>query len=307
MATTTQPKISSRSFVKSELGLQILLIGLGLIISMPIFIAFFTSFKLPQKVVTYPPRLIPQEWTFENYVSAWDSNRDAEFSARDDFVGLILNNFATGFGRFLINSFIQTSLITIGQVVLSVLAAYAFSVLQFPGRNIFFYVILGSLMIPFELTFIPNFQLISDLNWANTYQGLAVPFLASAFGVFMLRQFFLTIPHELHDAARIDGASNWRYLWQVMVPLSKGSIGAFAIFAFLSAYNQYLWPLIITSEINMRTTQIGIRFFMVNLERGADWGAVMAATIIVSVPTLVAFLVAQKQLVKGIAMTGLKG
>lgn len=306
MATTSQPKIS-RSFAKSELGLQILLIGLGLIISMPIFIALLTSFKLPQNVITYPPRIIPEEWTFENYVSAWDSNREADFSGRDDFVGLILNNFATGFGRFLINSFIQTGLITIGQVVFSVLAAYAFSILQFPGRNVFFYVILGSLMIPFELTFIPNFQLISNLEWANTYQGLAVPFLASAFGVFMLRQFFLTIPKELHDAALIDGASNWRYLWQVMVPLSKGSIGAFAIFAFLSAYNQYLWPLVITSEIDMRTTQIGIRFFMVNLERGADWGAVMAATVIVSAPTLIAFLVAQKQLVKGIAMTGLKG
>ena len=162
-------------------------------------------------------------------------------------------------------------------------------------------------MIPFELTIIPNFQLISTLNWANTYQGLAVPFLASAFGVFMLRQFFLTVPKELHDAATIDGAGSWRFMWQILVPLSKGAIGAFAIFAFLSAYNQYLWPLIITNDIMMRTTQIGIRFFMVNLERGADWGAVMAATVIVSAPTLIAFLVAQKQLVKGIAMTGLKG
>lgn len=287
--------------------MQIFLIGLGLIISTPILIALFTSFKLPKNVVTYPPRLIPQEWTFENYVSAWDSNRDPEYSDRDNVVGLVLNHFATGFGRFLINSFIQTSLITIGQVVFSVLAAYAFSVLQFPGRNLLFFLILGSLMIPFELTFIPNFQLVSDWGWANTYQGLAVPFLASAFGVFMLRQFFLTVPQELHDAAKIDGASSWRYLWQIMVPLSKGSIGAFAIFSFLSAYNQYLWPLVITNDVVMRTTQIGIRFFLVNLERGADWGAVMAATIIVSAPTLIAFLAAQKQLVKGIAMTGLKG
>lgn len=305
MTTATQPK-SWKSFLKSQLVLQILLIGLGLIISTPIFIALFTSFKVPKEVINYPPNIIPREWTFENYVSAWDSNREVD-PDRTGFEGFIINNFKTGFGRFLINSFIQTSLITIGQVVFSVLAAYAFAVLQFPGRNALFLLILGSLMIPFELTFIPNFQLISAIDWANTYQGLAVPFLASAFGVFMLRQFFLTIPKELHDAALIDGASNWRFLWQVMVPLSKGSIGAFAIFAFLSAYNQYLWPLIITSEIDMRTTQIGIRFFMVNLERGADWGAVMAATVIVSAPTLIAFLVAQKQLVKGIAMTGLKG
>ncbi len=306
MSITTRPKIS-KSMLKTELPLQILLIGLGLIISTPIFIALFTSFKLPQNVISYPPRLIPEEWTVENYFSAWDSNRDAGYSERNDVLGFLLNNFATGFGRFLINSFVQTSLITIGQVVFSVLAAYAFAVLDFPGRNALFYLIIGSLMVPFELTFIPNFQLVSNWGWSNTYQGLAVPFLASAFGVFMLRQFFLTIPKELHDAARIDGASNWRYLWQVMVPLSKGAIGAFAIFSFLSAYNQYLWPLVITNEVNMRTTQIGIRFFMVNLERGADWGAVMAATVIVSAPTLIAFLVAQKQLVKGIAMTGLKG
>lgn len=287
--------------------MQLLLIGLGLVIAMPIFIALFTSFKLPRNVISYPPRLIPEEWTTENYISAWDSNRDADYSERQDFVGFILNNFATGFGRFLVNSFIQTAIITVGQVIFSILAAYAFAILRFPGRDVLFYIILASLMIPFELTFIPNFQLVSDWGWANTYQGLAVPFLASAFGVFLLRQFFLTIPLELHDAARIDGASNWRFLWQILVPLSKGSIGAFAIFAFLSAYNQYLWPLVITNDITMRTTQIGIRFFMVNLERGADWGAVMAATVIVSAPTLIAFLVAQKQLVKGIAMTGLKG
>ena len=305
MTTSSQPK-PTVSFFNAELGLQILLISLGLIISMPIFIALFTSFKVPKEVITYPPRVIPKEWTVENYITAWNSNREIE-PDRTGFEGFLVNNFRTGFGRFLVNSFIQTSLITIGQVVFSVLAAYAFSMLEFPGRNLFFFLILGSLMIPFELTFIPNFQLISDLDWANTYQGLAVPFLASAFGVFMLRQFFLTIPKELHDAALIDGASNWRFLWQILVPLSKGSIGAFAIFAFLSAYNQYLWPLIITNEITMRTTQIGIRFFMVNLERGADWGAVMAGTIIVSAPTLIVFLIAQRQLVKGIAMTGLKG
>jgi ABC-type glycerol-3-phosphate transport system permease component len=303
-ATTKTRKL--KSYLGSELVLQILLIGLGLIISIPIFIALFTSFKNPREVVTYPPRIFPKQWAVQNFVTAWDSNRKVE-PDRTGIEGFIVNNFRTGFGRFLINSFIQTSLITIGQVVFSVLAAYAFAVLVFPGRNALFFVILGSLMIPFELTFIPNFQLISSLDWANTYQGLAVPFLASAFGVFMLRQFFLTVPRELHDAARIDGASNWRYLWQVMVPLSKGAIGAFAIFAFLSAYNQYLWPLIMTNDIDMRTTQIGIRFFMTNVERGADWGAVMAATIIVSAPTLIAFLVAQKQLVKGIAMSGLKG
>ena len=127
-------------------------------------------------------------------------------------------------------------------------------------------------------------------------------------GPVLSSQTFLTVPKELHDAALIDGANNWRYLWQVMVPLSKGAIGAFAIFAFLSAYNQYFWPLIITNEIEMRTTQIGIRFLMADIiGSGAEWGALMAGTVIVSAPTLIFFLVAQKQLVKGMTMAGLKG
>lgn len=272
--------------LRQEILVQITLFGIGLLISMPIFIALFTSFKIPTQVITFPPTLIPEEWSVRNYIMAWD---------------------ATPFGRFLFNSVVQSGLITIGQVVFSILAAYAFSVLVFPGRNVLFYLVLGSLMVPFELVFIPNFQLISQLGWANTFAGLTVPFIASAFGVFMLRQFFLTVPKELHDAAKIDGTGNWRYLWQILVPLSKGSVGAFAIFAFLSAWNQYLWPLIITKSVEMRTLQIGIRFFMTNVERGADWGAVMAGSMIALFPALAVFLLAQRQLVQGIAMTGLKG
>lgn len=271
---------------RTDIAVHALLLGLGFIISLPIFIAFFTSFKLPSQVTTFPPTLIPREWTLANYVMAWES---------------------TPFGRFLLNSLIQSGLITLGQVILSILAAYAFSILVFPGRNALFYIVLGSLMVPFELTFIPNFILVSEWGMADSYQGLIVPFIASAFGVFMLRQFFLTIPKDLHDASKIDGAGNWRYLWRIVVPLSAGSIGAFSIFAFLNAWNQYLWPLIITNTFEMRTLQIGIRFFMSNLERGADWGAVMAGSMIALAPALLAFLVAQRQLVQGIAMTGLKG
>lgn len=178
-----------------------LLLLIGLFISMPIIIAFFTSFKPPTQVITFPPQLLPDVWTAQNYRNAWA---------------------ATPFGRFLLNSVIQSGLITIGQVIFSILAAYAFSVLSFPGRNQLFYLVLGSLMVPFELVFIPNFQTISRLGWTDTYAGLTVPFLASAFGVFMLRQFFLTVPKEFHDAAQIDGTSNWRYLWQILAPLSKG-------------------------------------------------------------------------------------
>ncbi len=276
-----------------DVSLQLFLIGVGLLVAMPIFLAIFTSFKLPDDVTNYPPTLLPEVWTVENYITAWTS---------------------TPFWRFFANSLIQTGVIVFFQVFLSILAAYAFSVLEFPGRDLLFYVILASLMVPFQLTFIPNFLTIS--RWGkevhealgpNTYFALTIPFLASAFGIFLLRQFFLTIPKDLHDSAKIDGASNWRFLWQILVPLSKGSISAFGIFSFLSAWSQYLWPLVITDEETMRTIQIAVRFFLFDQERGADWGAVMASAVIALLPTLLIFLVAQRQLVKGIAMTGLKG
>jgi len=276
-ATRTRP---------ADIAMHAFLLIVGLIISAPIWIAVFSSFKLPQDMINYPPTLLPEVWSVENYVTAWTTQP-------------LL--------RYFLNSIIQTGIIVISQVILSILAAYAFAILEFPGRNLLFYVILGSLMVPFQLTFIPNFVLVSKWGLANTYAGLTIPFLASAFGVFMLRQFFLTLPRELYEASKVDGASSWRYLWQVVVPLSKGSISAFTTFAFLSAWSQYLWPLIITNDTDMRTIQIGIRFFLFDQERGADWGAIMAGAVIALLPTLVLFLVAQRQLVKGIATTGLKG
>lgn len=270
-----------------DLPIHVVLLVIGIIIAMPIVIAFSMSFTPLREILgRADPEIIPNSLTLKNYDTAWN---------------------ASPFPRYMLNSFIQTGIITVAQVVFSVLAGFAFAMFEFRFKGLLFALVIGSLIVPFELTFIPNFVLISDLGWANTYQGLTVPFLASAFGVFMMRQFFLTIPRDLYDAAKIDGASDWFYLWRVMVPLSKGAISAFTIFAFLSAWNQYLWPLVITNEESMRTAQIGIRFFLVNQERATDWGAIMAGTVIVMIPTLVIFLVAQKQLVKGIAASGLKG
>jgi ABC-type glycerol-3-phosphate transport system permease component len=282
-----------RKLNTTDLAMQIFLIVIGLIVATPIIIAIFTSFKSLQDISANPHALLPREWTLDNYITAWN---------------------ATPFGRYLLNSFIQSGVIVICQVLFSILAAFAFSFLEFKGRDLMFYLILGSLMVPFQLTFIPNFILVSELPknclllfsgatdlcnslGANTYFGLTVPFLASAFGVFLLRQFFLSLPKDLHDSARIDGAGNFRFLWQIVVPLSGGSISAFAIFSFLGAWSQYLWPLIITNETNMRTVQIGIRFFLANQERGTNWGALMAGAVIVLLPTLLIFLIANRQLV----------
>lgn len=292
-----------RKLNTTDLTMQIFLILIGLMVATPIIIAIFTSFKSVQDIGANPNSLLPREWSLENYKTAWN---------------------ATPFGRYLLNSFIQSGVIVVCQVLFSILAAFAFTFLEFRGRDLMFYLILGSLMVPFQLTFIPNFIMVSELpknclallgesanlcNYvgANTYFGLTVPFLASAFGVFLLRQFFMSLPKDLHDSARIDGASNLRFLWQIVVPLSGGSVSAFAIFSFLGAWSQYLWPLIITNETNMRTVQIGIRFFLANQERGTNWGALMAGAVIVLLPTLLIFLLANRQLVKGIAMTGLKG
>jgi len=284
--TVESPAPASAPKPRGELPVHLLLFVIGGIISIPIVVAILTSFTPLSDILRDSNSIWAFPATTQNYVTAWT---------------------ATPFGRFMINSFVQTGIITFAQVLFSILAGYAFAMFEFRGRNLMFAFVLGSLMIPFELTFIPNFVLISDLGWANTYQGLTVPFLASAFGVFMLRQFFLSIPRDLHDAARIDGASDWYYLWRVMVPLSKGGISALTIFSFLGAWNQYLWPLVITNDESMRTAQIGIRFFLVNQERATDWGAIMAGATIVMLPTLLVFLVAQRQLVKGIAMSGLKG
>lgn len=266
---------------------HVALLVVGIIVAIPIVIAILMSFTPLREIVARAnPEFLPDSWTLENYDKAWNSSP---------------------FPRYMLNSFIQTGIITVAQVIFSVLAGFAFAMYEFRFKGLLFGLVIGSLIIPFELTFIPNFVLISDLGWANTYQGLTIPFLASAFGVFMMRQFFLTIPRDLYDAAKIDGAGDWFYLWRIMVPLSKGAISAFTIFAFLGAWNQYLWPLVITNEESMRTAQIGIRFFLVNQERNTDWGAIMAGTVIVMIPTLVIFLFAQKQLVKGIAASGLKG
>lgn len=336
--------------LRTEIIVQVALFTVGLIISFPIILAVFTSFKTPQDITNYPPTLIPQERirvavdgyddpllmfdvTFEDgtirelarvrqdgqAILMIDPNNPEEVIRVENAelknqtrVKFTFENYVTAwtsqpFARYFMNSVIQTGIIIVFQIFFSILAAYAFGILDFPGRNLLFYLILGSLMVPFQLTFIPNFLLISRWGLANTYAGLTIPFLASAFGVFLLRQFFMTLPKDLHDAARIDGASNWLYLWRIVVPLSRGAISAFAIFAFLGAWSQYLWPLVITNEQQMRTIQIGIRFFLFDQERGADWGGIMATAVIALLPTLAIFLVAQRQLVRGIAMTGLKG
>lgn len=209
------------------------------------------------------------------------------------------------FGRWILNSFVVSLAVTIGQLITCSLAAYALSMLNFPGKNLFFFVFLGTLMIPWEATIVPNYLTVVGLGWKDSYQGLVAPFLASGFGIFLLRQYFMTIPRELYEAAMLDGCSRTRYLWSILLPLSRPALGTLAVYAFLNTYNQYYWPLLVTDSPEWRTTQVGITAF--KSTEVALYNLQMAGTIIVMLPTLLLLVLGQKQLVRGLTAGALKG
>jgi sn-glycerol 3-phosphate transport system permease protein len=221
-----------------------------------------------------------------------------------------LDNYLKVFDRlplinYLINSFIVSASVMVGQLIVCSLAAYAFVFLPFKGSNFVFYLFISTMMIPWEATMIPNFFIIQKLDWLNTYQGLTLPFFALAFGTFLLRQHFKTIPHELHEAAKIAGVSRFAFYWRVVMPVSKTSLVTLGAYGFLTTWNMYLWPLLITTNDSVRTVQIGLRQLQ-SQETATDWGVVMAGVIIVIIPTLLLLFIGQKQLQKGLSQGALK-
>lgn len=242
-----------------------------------------TSLKGASEVMAYPPSLIPHAPRFQNYLDIWDK---------------------APFGRYFFNSAVVTTAIMLGEVTTSILAAYAFSKIEFPGRDKIFLVILGTLIIPNIVTLVPAFVIVHRLRWIDTYAGLIIPEMATAYGIFLLRQFFLTIPKELDDAAEIDGLSRWGTLIRVYVPLSTAAIVALAIISFINNWNNFFWPLVVTNSDTMRTLPVGLRFFMEG-EGAGEWQYLMAAATIISVPPLLVFLALQRFFVRGISMTGI--
>jgi len=242
-----------------------------------------TALKGQQEVYQYPPTLWPTALHWENFQHVLDT---------------------VPFGRFFVNSLVVTTLITVSQVVTSVLAGYVFARIEFPGRNLIFYLYLATLIIPTQVTMLPLFLLVSRLGWIDTYQGLTVPFLANAFAVFFLRQFFVSLPRELEDAARIDGASRLRVLVQIILPLARPAVATIALFTFLTHWDEYLWPLVVTNTTSMRTLPIGLRFFIE--ESGAQLHYMMAGALMAVAPVVLLFLVAQRQFIEGISLTGTK-
>ncbi len=256
----------------------------AIVILTPIYITVAYSLQPVEEILTYPPNLIVTD-------PQWDTYKRA---------------FETGsLGRYLVNSIIVSSAITAGQVATSVLAAYAFAFLRFRGRNFLFIVFLSTLMVPWEVTVIPNYQTVSAFGWLDSYQGLIVPFLATAFGTFLLRQAFMTVPRDLRDAAAIDGYGHFGFMLQVVVPLSRAAIGALAVFSFLMAWNQYLWPLLITNDDNYRTVQIGLKSLVSS--RIDEFNLIMAGTVIAAAPILALLVLFQKQLIRGLTSGAIKG
>ena len=265
-------------------ALYLLLTVAAVIMLFPLYTGVVTSFLGSDSLSTYPPKLFPVEFRWENYVDAANQ------------APLL---------RFILNSFIQSTSVMISQLVLASLAAFAFAFLQFRGKQFIFLVFLSTMMIPWEATIIPNYLFVQKIGWDDTYLGLMAPFMATAFGTFLIRQYFLSLPKDLYDAAVIDGCSNLRYLITVAVPLARPALGTLAVYSFLQSYNQYLWPLLVTNSTNMRTVQIGIRMLQ-EFEREA-WNVVLAGVVIVMIPTLLLFVFANRQLIRGLTAGALKG
>lgn len=262
----------------------LLLVMASLLVAFPLLLALSYSLMSESAIATFPPPVLPLAPTLDNY-------------------GSVLASIPIG--RYLFNSFAVSGLVVVGQLVTASLAAYAFSFLTYPGRQLLFFVFLSTLMIPWEATIIPNYITMRSIGWLDTYQGLAVPFMATAFGTFLLRQAFMQIPRELWDSARIDGASTFHFFRTMVIPLSRPALGTVAIYAFLSTYNQYFWPLLITNQPLMRTTQVGIA--QLRFEETLRWGLVMAGVIMVAAPTLALLVIGQRQLIRGLTAGAVKG
>lgn len=255
----------------------------ALIIAAPFIWMILTSFKDMSEIYVYPPKWLPEKFNFDNYVKAFT---------------------AAPFGRYYANSLIVAFAVTLGQLITCSMAAFAFARLKFKGRDILFYVFLGTMMIPYNVTMIPSFMVLYWLGWIDSYYALIVPGLASAFGTFLLRQFFITIPRELEEAAYIDGATKLQVLRRIIIPLAKPALATLAIFTFMGVFNDFIWALIVVNSEQMQTVQLGLAIFRDRYL--TEWDLLMAGSVTAVLPILIVFFFAQKYFIQGITLSGLK-
>ena len=264
----------STSRVLGRHGLLLLCVA---VTCFPVLYALLVSTFDFQQIFIYPPRLIPGTSLLENVRLAWTK---------------------VGLGRLLANSFLISISVALGKIVLSILAAFAFTYFRdFPGKNILFVVILITHMLPLPVRIVSTFQLMDNLGWVNTYYALTIPFFASATGTLLFRQFYLTVPQSLSDAARIDGAGPMRFLTRILVPLSYNNLMALFMVEFVYMWNEYLWPLIVTTSNEMRVAQIGIKM-LVATDAQAEWNVIMAGVILVMLPPLLILLLFQNHFMR---------
>jgi len=245
---------------------HLLLIIVGVSMIVPFLWMLSTSLKDVTELYQYPPKWIPSHFNWQNYIDALK---------------------LAPFGRFYINSIFVTVCITMGQLSTACLAAYVFARIEFPGRDTLFIIYLSTMIIPIQVTIIPLFLIVKEFNWIDSYQGLIVPFIARAFPIIFLRQFFLTLPKDLEDAAKIDGCGRLRFLWKILLPTARPALAAIGLFTFLFHWRDYMWPLVITNSAEMRTLPIGLRYFV--SEQGTQFHYMMAASIIVTIPIAVSY------------------
>jgi multiple sugar transport system permease protein len=274
----------NRKTVRSIIA-HAVLIALSIVFMTPLLWLVGTSFKIDSQILIFPPVWIPQPFTIQQYVKG-------------------LNYIP--FLQYLTNTLIYCGLSVFGTIVSSSLVAYSLARIRWPGRNIFFAIIIATLMVPGQVTLIPLFLVFKNLGWLDTLLPLIVPhFFLQPFSIFLLRQFFLTIPPELSEAARVDGASEFGIYWSILMPLAKPVLASVGLFTFLATWNDYLGPLIYLNSPENYTLSLGLAQF--RGEHGVEWGAMMAVSTVMRVPVLIAFFFTQRTFVQGITMTGVKG
>lgn len=276
---STLPRLSWMTMLR-----YLVLTAAAIVIVFPFLWMVFASFKPAEDIFTIDFRLLPTHWQWENYIQAWHK---------------------APFGRFYLNSFLCAAISIAAQVITCSLAGYAFAKIRFKGRGLIFTLMLSSMMIPGEATIIPNFLLVTKLHMINTYAGLTVTSLTSVFGIFLLRQMYMTIPDDLIDAAKMDGCSELRTFATIIFPCTTSGVITISIFGFIDAWNAYMWPLTVTNSVSMRTLEIGLSY-MVNPDVGPEWPLIMAASTMIILPVIVLFIWFQQYFVDGMAQSGLK-
>ena len=266
----------------------VLILGV-VIVAFPLYITFVASTLTYDQIVTVPMPLIPGDQLLENYGQVLRAGSTKGSSAP--------------VSAMLVNSFVMAITIALGKIVISILSAFAIVYFRFPGRNFFFWMIFVTLMLPIEVRIIPTFKVAADLGLLDSYMGLTLPLIASATATFLFRQFFLTIPDELAEAARMDGAGPMRFFWDVVLPLSKTSMAALFVILFILGWNQYLWPLLITSQESMYTVVIGIKRMISGGDAATEWNLVMATAMLALLPPALVVVLMQKWFVKGLVET----